>query len=182
MTEREKMFHKKETYTYEEARKIVENAIMERARTIGFFYKVMPRELFDLYGKKALYELGQFRAKNAYFNDREKGDFMAMVDYLFDCGNGLCSTVDDGNYCVEKTDEYAIVNMDGVCALVAGWQSLGLSPEEVDYLCQITGYGDFGQCEALGIKGEWLQTSAQPGCDRCVLKMRTLKDGEQIQV
>lgn len=178
MTEREIRFNKKDTYTYSEVRTMLEHALMERAATLGFFYKVMPRDLFDHYGKLALYALGQYRAKNPYFDTREKGDVMAMVDYLWEKGNGVSSTVDDGNYCTEHDEEHALVNMDGKCALVAGWERMGLSPDEVDYLCQITGYGDFGQCEALGLKGEWLETSAKPGCERCILKITKLNGGK----
>ncbi|MCQ4865312.1 hypothetical protein [Pseudoflavonifractor phocaeensis] len=178
MTEHDIRFRKKETYTYAEVREMLEHALMERAATVGFFYKTMPRELFDLYAKKALYALGRYRAQNKYFETREKGDVMAMVDFLDNFGNGVSSTVDDGNYCVEHDEEHAIVNMDGKCALVLGWERMGLSPEEVDYLCQITGYGDFGQCEGLGLRGEWLQTSAQPGCANCVLKITKLNGGK----
>ncbi|MDD3797248.1 MAG: hypothetical protein PHE06_15030 [Lachnospiraceae bacterium] len=177
MTEREIKFNKKESYTYDEVRAMLEHAMMERAAAVGFFYKVMPRELFDQYGKKALYALGQYRAQNKYFETREKGDVMSMVDFLATC-NGVSSTVDDGNYCTEHDEEHAVVNMDGKCALVKGWEKMGLNPDEVDYLCQITGYGDYGQCESLGLKGEWLQTSAQPKCPNCILKITKLNGGK----
>lgn len=177
MTEREIKFNKKENYTYDEVREMLEGAMMARAATVACFYKVMPRALFDKYGKLALYALGQYRAENDYFTNRKKGEVNLMVDYLATC-NGVSSTVDDGNYCVEMDAEHAIVNMDGKCALVKGWENFGLSQEEVDYLCQITGYGDFGQCESLGLKGEWLRTSAQPGCANCVLKITKLNGGK----
>ena len=55
MTEHDIRFRKKETYTYAEVREMLEHALMERAATVGFFFtKTMPRELFDLYAKKAL--------------------------------------------------------------------------------------------------------------------------------
>lgn len=178
MTEKELRFRKKDTYTYDEVRAMLEHAMMERAAVLGFFYKVMPKEVFEPYAKKAMYALGRYRALNPYFETREKGDVMAMVDFLDIYGNGVSSTVDDGNYCVEHDEEHAIVNMDGKCALVKSWERMGMSPEEVDYLCQITGYGDFGQCEGLGLKGEWLQTSAQPGCENCILKITKLNGGK----
>ena len=49
MTEQEIRFNKKDTYTYAEVREMIEGAMMDRARYLGFFYKVMPRELFDEY-------------------------------------------------------------------------------------------------------------------------------------
>ena len=178
MTEREIRFRKKDTYSYGEVRAMLEHAMMERAAVLGFFYRVMPREVFEPYAKRAMYALGQYRAQNPYFQTREPGDVMSMVDFLDIYGNGVSSTVDDGNYCVEHDGEHAVVNMDGKCALVQSWERMGMSPEEVDYLCQITGYGDFGQCESLGLRGEWLQTSAQPGCENCVLKITKLNGGK----
>ena len=35
-------YNKKETYTYEEVRAMVEAAMEDRARYLGYFYKVMP--------------------------------------------------------------------------------------------------------------------------------------------
>lgn len=170
MTLQEIQSTKKETYTYDEVRDMIEAAIMDRARYLGFFYKVMPRELFDEYGKKALFAYGESKADNPFFSDYEKSDTKAMVDFL-ESTNGVNATPSIGIYCVEEGDGHAILNMDGKCALVKGWEQMGLSPEEVDYLCLIASYGDFGQCHALGLKGEWLETSTKPGCDRCVFRI-----------
>lgn len=175
MTEKDIRFNKKETYTYDEVRAMLEHAMMERAAVMGFFYKAMPRELFDLYGKKALYALGQYRAEHKFFETREKGDVMSLVDFLDTC-NGVSFTCADGNYCVEHDAEHAVVNMDGKCALVQGWERMGFAREDVDHLCYISGYGDKGQCESLGLRGEWLKT--QPGCANCVLKITPMGDGK----
>ena len=170
MTEQEIRFNKKDTYTYAEVREMIEGAMMDRARYLGFFYKVMPRELFDEYGKKALFAYGEFKAENKFFEGREKGDVSAMADFL-ESTNGVSATPSIGIYCMEKDENKAILNMDGKCALVQGWESMGLSPEEVDYLCLIASYGDFGQCHALGLEGKWLKTSTKPGCDNCVFEV-----------
>lgn len=176
MAEKKRSIDKKETYTFEEVRGMIEGAISARAATLACFYKVMPKDLFDQYGKLALTELGKYRAQNKYFAVREKGDVSSMVDFLEQCCNDVSATVDDGIYSVEQDEEHALVNMDGKCALVKGWEDFGLSPEEVDYLCQIQGYGDYGQCEALGLKGEWMKTSARQGCSNCVLKITKLNE------
>ena len=55
-------YNKKDTYTYEEVRPLIEAAMEDRARYLGFFYKVMPRDLFDKYAKKALYAYGEYKA------------------------------------------------------------------------------------------------------------------------
>lgn len=162
--------YKKESYSYDEVRQMMESAMMDRARYLGFFYKVMPRELFDEYGKKALFAYGEFKAENKFFEGRQKGDVKAMSDFL-ESTNGVSATPSIGIYCTKYDGDEAILNMDGKCALVQGWEQMGLSPEEVDYLCLIASYGDFGQCHALGLKGEWLETSTKTGCDRCIFKV-----------
>lgn len=170
MTAQDLKSYKKDSYSYEEVRQMIEGAMMDRARYLGFFYKVMPQELFDEYGKKALFAYGEFKAQNQFFEGREKGDIKAMSDFL-ESTNGVSATPSIGIYCTELDSEHAILNMDGKCALVQGWEQMGLTTEEVDYLCQIASYGDFGHCHALGLKGEWLETSTKPGCSRCVFKV-----------
>lgn len=170
MTEQEIKFNKKETYTYDEVRTMIEAALMDRARYLGFFYKVMPRDLFDEYAKKALFAYGEAKAQNAFFENREKGDVKAMADFLVST-NGVSATPAIGISCLELDQEHALLTMDGKCGLVQGWEQMGLSPEEVDYLCLIASYGDFGHCHALGLKGEWLTTSTKPGCDHCLFKV-----------
>ncbi len=93
-----------------------------------------------------------------------------MAEFLVSC-NGVGNTLAKGNSIVESTEEAATVRMEGKCALVQGWEGgMGLSQEEVAYLCEIASYGDFGHAEALGLNGTWLCTSAQEGCDHCELQ------------
>ena len=66
--------------------------------------------------------------------------------------------------------------MEGKCALVQGWEKMGFSPEEVEYLCDIASYGDYGHANALELQGTWLCTSAQKGCDYCDFKIEKLKE------
>lgn len=156
---------KKETYTYEELRPMFERCIMDRATYLGFFYKVMPRELFDLYGKKALWELGKFRHEVRGWCPR-KNDIECFGDYLVE-GFDVNNTLDDHNEYVELTDDHATIHMLGKCALVKGWEEMGLSPEEVAYLCEIACYGDYGHTDVCGLKGTFTCTSAQPGKEYC---------------
>ena len=37
-------YNKKDNYTYDEVRQMIESALEDRARYLGFFYKVMPRD------------------------------------------------------------------------------------------------------------------------------------------
>lgn len=169
-TEKRDSYNKKETYTYEEVRAIVEAALEDRARYLGFFYKVMPKELFDLYGKRALYAYGEFKANKLGFGADQKGNPSGMAQFLVSC-NGVGNTLAIGNMISEADDESATVRMEGKCALVQGWEKMGLSKEEVAYLCEIASYGDFGHAEALQLNGTWLCTSAQEGCEYCEFKI-----------
>ncbi|MDE6997754.1 MAG: hypothetical protein K2P04_07760 [Oscillospiraceae bacterium] len=166
MTEQELKFNKKDTYTYDEVRRMIEDAMMDRARYLGFFYKVMPRELFDEYGKKALFAYGEFKAKNPMFEGCQMGSPKVMADFLVST-NGVSATPAIGISCLEQDGDHALLLMDGKCALVQGWEQMGLSQQEVAYLCEIASYGDFGHCSSLGLKGKWLCTSTEPGCTYC---------------
>ena len=72
MTKQEFDFNKKDIYTYAEVREMMESAMMDRARYLGYFYKVMPRDLFDGYAQKALFAYGEGKAQNKFFEGREK--------------------------------------------------------------------------------------------------------------
>ena len=164
------MYLKKDTYTYEEVRPLVEAALEDRARNLAFFYKVMPKELFDLYAKKALYAYGAWKATGMGKGAGSEGNPAGLAQFLCSC-NGVANTLAVGNRIVEQTEDTATVRMEGKCALVQGWENMGLTPEEVAYMCEIASYGDFGHSEALNLNGEWLCTSAQPGCDYCDFKI-----------
>lgn len=166
MSEKDYGPNKKATYTYEEVRALAVSAMKDRAKTLGAFYQVMPKELFHEYATKAMFAYGAAKA------DRipEKNSPEAFANFLISC-NSVANTCADKNSIVEITDEYAHVRFDGVCALVEGWREMGITPEEVDYLCQVQSYGDYGHTDAVGCKGEFLCTSAQPGCDHCEFKI-----------
>ncbi len=168
-------YNKKETYTYEEVRAMIESCMEDRARYLAFFYKVMPKELFDLYAKKALYAYGEFKANGLGFGKGHEGEPAGLAQFLVDV-NGVGNTLAVGNKIQEKNDESVTVRMEGKCALVQGWEKMGLSPEEVGYLCDIASYGDFGHANALGLTGTWLCASAHPGCDYCDFKIEKMKE------
>lgn len=167
-------YNKKDTYTYEEVRPMIEAALEDRARYLGFFYKVMPRELFDLYAKKALYAYGEYKAAMGCGAGSD-GDPKGMAAFLVSC-NSVANTLAVGNCISQEDDESSTVRMEGKCALVQGWEKMGLSPEEVQYMCEIASYGDYGHANALGLTGTWLCTSAQKDCDYCDFKIEKMKE------
>ena len=169
------MYAKKDTYTYEEVRPLIEAAIEDRARYLGFFYKVMPKDLFDKYAKKALYAYGEYKALGLGFGKGNEGNPEGLADFLVGA-NGVANTLAVGNQVLERDEESVTVRMEGKCALVQGWEKMGFSPEEVSYLCDIASYGDYGHANALDLQGTWICTSAQPGCDYCDFKVEKLKE------
>ena len=176
LTEKDKeLYNKKDTYTYDEVRTMVEAALEDRARYLAFFYKVMPRELFDRYAKKALYAYGEYKANGLGAGKGNEGNPDGLAAFLVGC-NSAANTLAIGNKIQEKTDDHVTVRMEGKCALVQGWEKMGLTPEEVSYLCDIASYGDFGHANALELTGTWLCTSAQPGCEYCDFKIEHLKE------
>lgn len=165
---------KKATYSYEEVRPLFENAVKDRARYLGAFYKVMPRELFDEYAKKALWEYGCTKAK-LNIGDVKYGDVKGYGRFLENC-TSVANTCADKNTVIEESDEKSVVTMEGKCALVQGWEDMGLAPEEVDYLCKIACYGDYGHTDALGLKGVFNYTSSEPDHDYCLFTITKKQD------
>lgn len=168
-------YSKKDTYTYEEVRPMIEACLEDRARYLAFFYKVMPRDLFDKYAKKALYAYGEYKALGLGAGKGHEGDPEGLAEFLVNA-NGVNNTLAVGNKVLCRDEESVTVRMEGKCALVQGWEKMGLSPEEVSYLCDIASYGDYGHANALDLQGTWECTSAQPGCDYCDFKIEKLKE------
>ena len=121
-------YNKKETYTYEEVRAMVEAAMEDRARYLGYFYKVMPRDLFDKYAKKALSPTASSRP-TALAQERATRETPRAWPISWWAANGVANTLAVGNKIQESADEHVTVRMEGKCALVQGWERMGLSPE-----------------------------------------------------
>ena len=100
------MYAKKDTYTYEEVRPLIEAAIEDRARYLGFFYKVMPKDLFDKYAKKALYAYGEYKALGLGFGKGNEGNPEGLADFLVGA-NGVANTLAVGNQVLERDEECA---------------------------------------------------------------------------
>lgn len=156
-------FDRNKTYTFEEVRPVVEGCLKDRAKYLGHFYKVMPRDLFDKYAKEALWNYGKARDWKG-----EMGSVKTMVDFLTDAFVSVGCTIGAG--VVAELDEDAnkalLIFEDG-CALVDGWREMGLTDDEIDYLCKVACYGDYGQSDSFGLKCSFNCTMTDKGCNTC---------------
>jgi hypothetical protein len=58
------------------------------------------------------------------------------------------------------------------CPLVDAWRALGLPPDEVDALCEISAAVDEGTFEGAGLELEFLDRLGSPDGMRCLLELR----------
>ena len=62
---------------------MIEAALEDRARYLGFFYKVMPRDLFDKYAKKAMYAYGEYTANGMGAGKGHEGDPVGLARFVW---------------------------------------------------------------------------------------------------
>jgi hypothetical protein len=73
---------------------------------------------------------------------------------------------------VEETGEDRIVLSMTSCPLMDAWKGLGLAPEEMDLLCDISNAVDYGTFEGAGLDLEFLDRLGVPGGEKCVLELK----------
>ena len=168
-------YNKKDTYTYEEVRPLIEAAMEDRARYLGFFYKVMPRDLFDKYAKKALYAYGEYKALGMGAGKGHEA-ILRVWPTSWSPATALPTPWLWATRSSRRPTSTPPSAWRASAPSVQGWEKMGLSPEEVEYLCDIASYGGLRPCNALDLQGTWLCTSAQKGCDYCDFKIEKLKE------
>jgi hypothetical protein len=73
---------------------------------------------------------------------------------------------------VEERGEDGIVLRMTSCPLVDAWRGLGLAPEDVDILCEISAAVDEGTFQGAGLDLTFLDRIGKPGSERCLLELR----------
>lgn len=73
---------------------------------------------------------------------------------------------------VEELSEGRTVLRMTSCPLVDAWRGLGLSPEEIDTLCEISAAVDEGTFTGAGLELTFLDRLGKPGSERCLLELR----------
>jgi hypothetical protein len=73
---------------------------------------------------------------------------------------------------VEKTAEDRVVLRMTSCPLVDAWRNLGLAPDEIDLLCDVSNAVDFGTFEGAGLELRFLDRIGEEGHERCLLELK----------
>jgi hypothetical protein len=79
---------------------------------------------------------------------------------------------------VEEQGEESVVLRMTACPLIDAWRGLGLPPEEIDLLCDISNAVDFGTFEGQGLGLTFLDRIGEPGHERCLLKLELPRTSE----
>jgi hypothetical protein len=74
---------------------------------------------------------------------------------------------------IESRDSDGIVLRMTACPLVDAWTALGLSPEEIDTLCEIAAAVDEGTFEGAGLELTFRERLGAPDSSRCILELRS---------
>lgn len=72
---------------------------------------------------------------------------------------------------VEEAGEGRVVLRMEACPLVDAWRGLGLSPDEIDVLCDVSNAVDFGTFEGAGLDLRFLDRLGCEGSKRCLLEL-----------
>jgi hypothetical protein len=73
---------------------------------------------------------------------------------------------------IESLEDGRLVLRMESCPLVEAWRSFGLSPEEIDRMCEISAAVDQGTFTGAGLGLEFLDRLGKPGSCRCLLELK----------
>jgi L-2-amino-thiazoline-4-carboxylic acid hydrolase len=73
---------------------------------------------------------------------------------------------------IEALDDDRLVLRMESCPLVDAWRTIGLAPEEIDRMCEISAAVDQGTFAGAGLSLEFLDRLGKPGSCRCLLELK----------
>ncbi len=151
------------TYTQQELTDAFRSAIEDRAKWFYLLSKHTP-EGFDDIAEKAITEFGI-----------AKGEALGECKTPADFAKGILTGHANGAFAMEpvKIDEEESVIKFHHCALVEAWKKLGCSPEEIEHLCDLACYGDYGMVGVfpeLQIEFKQLISRCESCCEMCITK------------
>lgn len=117
--------------------------------------------------KRAIHKRG-LDVGRKYRDAASAGD-LELVGRIFCEGSPCGGTLFEPG--IEERAEGRIVLRMTACPLVDAWRDAGLSPEEIDTLCEIAAAVDEGTFEGAGLELEFLDRLGKPGSTRCLLQL-----------
>jgi hypothetical protein len=156
----------------EQARAETRAAFENRAQMYYYIYE----ELADEIGPERATELMKRAIRERGLEVGRKYRPAASTRDLDEVGRIFC----EGSPCagtlfepgVESTGDEVIVLSMTSCPLIDAWRALGLTPEEIDRMCDIAAAVDEGTFEGAGLELTFLERAGEPDSTRCLLQLR----------
>jgi hypothetical protein len=118
--------------------------------------------------KQAVFRRG-LEVGRKYRAAAETGD-LAAVGAIFCDGSPSEGTLFTPG--IEALDDDRLVLRMESCPLVDAWHKLGLAPEEIDRMCEISAAVDEGTFQGAGLSLEFLDRLGKAGSCRCLLELK----------
>ena len=156
----------------EQARRETRSAFENRALMYYYIFDELASEIgreraTDVM-KRAIRRRGVEVGKK-YASAAQAGD-LAEVGRIF-CETSPCQGALFEPGVEEQGADRVVLRMEG-CPLVDAWRGLGLAPEEIDLLCDISNAVDFGTFEGAGLELRFLDRIGCEGSARCLLELK----------
>ncbi|MBI5230818.1 MAG: L-2-amino-thiazoline-4-carboxylic acid hydrolase [Coriobacteriales bacterium] len=156
----------------EKARQETRDAFANRALMYFHIFEELSAEIgperAEAVMKRAIHKRG-LEVGRKYRPAAAQGDLDA-VGRLF-CEGSPCAGALFGPGIEERGEDVIVLRMTA-CPLKEAWEDLGLSPQQVDLMCQIASAVDEGTFEMAGLELTFRDRLASPGSKRCLLELR----------
>jgi len=122
---------------------------------------------WDQFAQNAIRRYGVYNGHNGRFKKMKDRSSLVELSNYFGFGNG--------NYIFEQ--DRVVISEDlyevhfHYCPLVAAWQKLGATDEEISKLCEIAMCGDRGMISTMEGMDFILEETIADGGDKCVVKV-----------
>ncbi|MFC1799141.1 L-2-amino-thiazoline-4-carboxylic acid hydrolase [Thermodesulfobacteriota bacterium] len=154
----------------EEFRRVVRALIGARGRFLYFVWKVLKEKGLDA---TALVQEASFRWGE--FNGKKMGDIKTPADFMTKLSSKAGTLAWDQEYTI--LDDQKASKEFSHCPLVATFEDVGASKEEIAVLCkEMLCYGDYGMASPHPINLEWAEPTIGEGNKRCVMMITPKKD------
>jgi hypothetical protein len=158
------------------SRQETRDAFENRAQMYWYIYDEMAADLGHdraaTIMKQAVFRRG-LEVGRKYRAAAETGD-LAEVGAIFCDGSPSDGTLFTPG--IEALDDGRLVVRMESCPLIDAWRKLGLAPEEIDRMCEISAAVDEGTFAGAGLSLTFLDRLGKPGSCRCLLELKLPAD------